>query len=190
MIGPMKIGDGGVSDTVGEFAHWVGRSLPETRILELGTLRSDPNFPTHHREWNPLANWVFSDIEEGVDVDIPADAHTLAPFADAAFDAIVAVSVWEHLARPWLACHAAYRVLKPGGRMYVATHQSFPIHGYPDDYFRFSDHALALIFEDAGFIVDSTDYSYPAQIIPPPEVTRWNSAAPVYLNVDAAMTKP
>jgi SAM-dependent methyltransferase len=186
----MKIGGmGGVSKSVDAFAEWMGNLPPGALILELGTKRSDPSFPTHHKEWNPAAKWTLSDLDWGEDVDITSDAHDLAVFDDNAFEALIAVSVWEHLARPWVAAQAAYRVLAPGGRMYVATHQTFPLHGYPDDYFRFSTDAMRVIFEDAGFTVDSADYTYPAKITPPAEVTRWNTAAPAYLNVDALLTK-
>jgi SAM-dependent methyltransferase len=164
------------------------------RILELGTKRSDPEFPTHHREWLPDGRWTMADIEHGLDVDVVADAHDLpSSFAAAhgladiaGFDAVIAVSVWEHLERPWVAAESVADVLAPGGWVYVATHQTFPLHGYPSDFFRFSREALALIFDDAGFEVLATSYAYRCTIVPPPEVTRWNRAPDVeaWLNVD------
>jgi SAM-dependent methyltransferase len=125
----------------------------------------------------------MSDVTDGLDVDVVADAHDLAPFATSSFDAYIAVSVYEHLRQPWVAAKAAHRVLKNGGTLLVVTHQTFPIHGYPSDFFRFSDVALASIFEDAGFKIIDGGYQYPCQITPPPEVTRWNTAAPAFLNV-------
>jgi SAM-dependent methyltransferase len=175
--------------------------MDQPRILELGTLRWEADRPTHHKDWAPDADWVLSDISPGTDVDVVADAHDLTrywlradgetpPFEDESFDAYIAVSLFEHLERPWRAAQSAERVLRSGGVLYVATHQTFPIHGYPDDYFRFSDRALRLIFEDAGFEVLHAGYAYPCQIIPPPEVTRWNPAAPCWLNVEVAAVKP
>ena len=38
------------------------------------------------------------------------------------------------------------KALKVGGLIYIQTHQSFPLHGYPHDYFRFSREALASLF--------------------------------------------
>jgi SAM-dependent methyltransferase len=125
----------------------------------------------------------MSDIQPGTDVDVVADAHDLISFAPESFDAYAAVSVYEHLRRPWLAAEAARKVLKTGGLLLVVTHHTFPIHGYPSDYFRFSDRALAGIFEDAGFEIVDAGYQYPCEIRPPKEVTRWNSAAESYLNV-------
>jgi SAM-dependent methyltransferase len=165
---------------------------PAARVLELGTLRWEKDRPTHHREWSPEAAWTLSDIGAGTDVDVVADAHTLQPFDGGLFDAYVAVSLYEHLRRPWQATQAAYRVLKPGGLLYVATHQTFPLHGYPSDYFRFSREALAGIFEDAHFEIVDVGYAYPCKIEPPPEVTRWNRAPDVeaWLNVEVFARRP
>lgn len=175
---------------------------PAARILELGTLRWEADRPTHHREWSPEAAWTLSDVSDGTDVDVVADAHHLvrtygeggvsAPFLRGRFDAYVAVSVYEHLARPWIAAGQAADVLKPGGLLYVATHQTFPLHGYPHDYFRFSREALELIFADAGLEIVESGYAYPCTIEPPPEVTRWNRAPDVesWLNVEVFARRP
>lgn len=160
------------------------------RVLELGTMRSNPSFPTHHAEWLPDgATHVMSDAFAGIDVDIVADAHDLEPFDDEEFDAVIAVSVWEHLERPWVAAEALHRVLKKGGLVYVATHQTFPIHGYPSDYFRFSVEAMNVLFGAPKFAQFQGNYMFPCQIIPPPEVTRWNPAAPSFLNVECFSKK-
>ena len=154
------------------------------RVLELGTMRSEAPNPTHHQEWAPQAKeYVMSDFADGLDVDVIADAHDLKPFKRAYFDALIAVSVWEHLTRPWIAAQAVGRVVKPGGIIFICTHQTFPLHGYPNDYFRFSSPALGLIFEDAGFEILEAGYQYPCSIHPPAEVTRWNDAAESFLNV-------
>lgn len=165
---------------------------PAPRVLELGTKRSNPSFPTHHKGWAPHASeYVMSDAELGMDVDVVADAHRLLRVFDTeAFDALVCVSVLEHLARPWVAIKQMAMVLRPGGVMYVATHQTFPLHGYPSDYFRFSTEALGVLAENAGLRVLDSGYTYPCSITPPREVTRWNPHAQCYLNVDALMERP
>lgn len=160
------------------------------KVLELGTMRSNPSFPTHHAEWLPEGTThVMSDAFEGLDVDIVADAHDLAPFGDEEFDAVIAVSVWEHLERPWVAAEAVHRVLKKGGLVYIATHQTFPIHGYPSDYFRFSVEAMNVLFGGPKFTNFQGNYMFPCKIIPPPEVARWNPGAPSFLNVECFSKK-
>lgn len=190
-LGLNSIGSGSAAEAESAFRH----SLDEKQapsVLELGTLRWSPNNPTHRKDWVPHASrYVMSDFQPGVDVDVVADAHDLSPFSDGEFDAYMAISVYEHLRRPWIAAEAARRVLSPGGIALIVTHHTFPLHGYPSDFFRFSDRALAGIFEDAGFEIIDAGYQYPCQIQPPKEVKAWNKAAPCYLNVGIfAKAKP
>lgn len=201
---PAGIGLGGAPGADQLIAELAGMERPS--IIEVGTLRAEPDRPTHHTVWAPHGTWTRVDAWAGTDVDVVDDAHTLATFRlehrsttgivnswpDARFDAYVACSVWEHLRRPWVAMEAAAGVVKPGGLVYVQTHQTFPLHGYPSDYFRFSREALAGIMEDAGLEVLHTGYLYPCTIVPPAEVTRWNTAPDVeaWLNVEALARRP
>lgn len=163
---------------------------PDPVCLELGTKQWEKGTPTHHKSWVPnAASYLKSDITTGIDVEAVSDAHALG-FKDDCFDLVLAISVWEHLAKPWIAAEELARVLKPGGFAMIATHQTFPLHGYPHDYFRFSIEGLKSLFEGAGLVTISTEYVYPAVIKPPSEVTRWNTAAEAYLNVEGIFAKP
>lgn len=177
--------------------------LQRPQLIEVGTLRAEEDRPTHHTAWVPHGRWVKVDREAGPDVDLVADAHDVgqlwaARFGDArveaqeGFDGYVACSVWEHLERPWLAMVAAAALVRRGGLVYVQTHQTFPLHGYPSDFFRFSTGALEVLAADAGLTVLHTGYLYPCRIEPPPEVTRWNRAADVeaWLNVELLARRP
>lgn len=153
-------------------------------ILELGTLRWEADKPTHHKAWHAGADWTMSDWEAGTDVDVVADAHNLAPFEDDRFDALIACSLLEHVARPWLVLQAMARVLRPGGLLYVTTHQTFPLHGYPDDYFRFSTSAMTVLAEDAELEIVRVEHVFPCTIIPHKSVPVWNKAAEAFMNVE------
>lgn len=154
------------------------------RVLELGTRQWVPGVSTHHGRIMPHdGTHVMSDVQEGRDVDVVADAHDLEPFSDEEFDALIAVSVWEHLRKPWIAADSAARILKPGGIIYIQTHFSFPVHGYPSDYGRWTDEGLKALFDKPTWIDQSAELSYPCTITPPEEITVWNDQAPAYLNV-------
>jgi SAM-dependent methyltransferase len=172
--------------------------LPK-RALEVGTMQSVPGVPTKHEGMfvTPgLEEYVGLDVQAGPDVDRVGDLHALPPEWSDYFDAFVAVAVFEHLERPWIAAREVARVLKPGGRFFISTHQCYPIHGYPSDFFRFSKEALRLILEDAGLVVDACDYEHRCLIQPPHNVIKtwrmqhWNKYEPAYLLVNAMGRKP
>jgi hypothetical protein len=141
--------------------------LREPRVLELGTRQAVAGVSTMHRDWVPhAAEFLGTDIEGGADVDVVADVHTLSEVVGAErFDVILSASTFEHLKYPGLAAHELLRTLTVGGLLFVQTHQSFPLHGYPSDYFRFSREALASLFGTTmGFEVLATGYDFPAQV--------------------------
>lgn len=156
--------------------------------LELGTYEWEPGKSTSvARQWFPdLLDHVRTDITAGPGVDQAADAHNLtAVFGDDRFQLVISRSVHEHLARPWIATQSMADMLHEGGLLYIDTHQTFPLHGYPDDYFRFSADALGVLLADAELEVVATGYSWPCTITPAERVDPWNLAAPSYLHVSA-----
>ena len=168
-------------------------------VLEVGTRQSVPGVPTHLMAHFPMVspeNYARLDCEEGPDVDVVGDVHALPGEWSDRFDAFVARAVWEHLKRPWVAATEVARVLKPGGRFLVVTHQCFPLHGYPSDYFRFSPEALRSLFEDAGLLVEGCDYKERCAIVPPPsffpahQIEGWNQAFPSFMLVGVCGSKP
>jgi SAM-dependent methyltransferase len=179
---------------------WAQTASPHCRrVLEVGTLQAVPGLSTHLMAEFPNvknADYVRLDIEPGADVDVVGDIHALPQEWSGRFDAFVASAVWEHLERPWIAAREVARVLAPGGKFLVITHQTFPLHGFPKDFFRFSRDALRLLFEDAGLIVEACDYRNRCLIAPmPPIVPRealeiWNRTYPSFVHVGAAGRKP
>ena len=74
-----------------------------------------------------------------------ADAHSL-PFADETFSFVYALAVFEHLHSPWIAADEIFRVLKPGGEVFVLTAFMQHEHGYPNHYFNMTRSGLERIF--------------------------------------------
>ena len=143
------------------------RLINHPRVLELGTKRSIVDRSTRHDEWLPHAKeYLGTDIESGQDVDIVADVHKLSNFTGIEqFDVIISCSTFEHFKYPHLAAHEIMKVLRLGGLLFIQTHQTYPLHNYPHDYFRFSREALKGLFgTKMGFNVISTDYEFPASV--------------------------
>ncbi len=162
-----------------------GRALAHPSVLELGTRRSIAGRSTRHDAWFPNAGeYSGTDIEAGLDVDFLADVHRLTEVTGTErYDIILTESGFEHFKYPHLAAHEIMRALRIGGLVFVQTHQTFPIHGVPYDYFRFSREALAGLFgTKMGFEVIATNYASPAAIYS--HVDREGHKQPAFLHVN------
>ncbi|HYP48605.1 MAG TPA: methyltransferase domain-containing protein, partial [Thermoleophilaceae bacterium] len=82
-------------------------------------------------------------------VDTLASADAL-PFGDGSFDCVVCTEVLEHCRRPQVVLGEIFRVLRPGGRLFLSTPFLRPLHEMPHDYFRFTPSSLRGLAEDAG----------------------------------------
>ena len=146
-------------------AHCLTLSAP--KALELGARRPDHGASTLRKHWVPNhSEYIGSDIEPGPDVDRVADVHRLSQvFGEESFDVILSCSTFEHFKYPNLAAHEIMKTLKVGGTAYVQTHQTFPLHGAPYDYCRFSKEGLVALFgARMGFVVETVDFEFPARI--------------------------
>ncbi len=75
-----------------------------------------------------------------------ADAHCL-PFRDAAFDAVVTFNTFEHLYDPGQAAREIYRVLKPGGRLFLHGFPAAPVHERPHHYYNATEYGVRQWFK-------------------------------------------
>lgn len=136
-------------------------------VLETGVKRSIPDRSTLHKDWVPHAGeYIGTDFQNGADVDVVADLHDLSRnFDENRFDAIISCSTLEHVQYPWISAIEMCRVLKPGGLVFIQTHQTYPLHAYPYDYWRFSAEALQTLFcEKVGFKTLHSSYEFPCHI--------------------------
>jgi len=145
-------------------------ALDKPRILELGTKRSEMNLEKgtiHKAEFKNYSEYVGTDVEEGIDVDIVADAHKLSDtLGEERYDVIISCSTFEHFKYPTLVAHEIMKVLKLNGLLFIQTHQAFPLHAFPTDFFRFSTEALESLFGTKnGFNVINTWYEFECDIV-------------------------
>jgi SAM-dependent methyltransferase len=136
-----------------ELRKFAGSISPGMRILDGGAGECP------FRPWFKGAKYVAIDNAVGDEswdysqLSAYADLTEL-PFADASFDAAINIVVLEHVAYPAKAIGEFRRVLRPGGRIFVAVPQVWELHQAPHDFFRYTRCGLELLLRDAGFEIE------------------------------------
>ena len=148
------------------FFKWLEETDKSLAVLELGSRARSGNtnrdkIPAHHR-------YIGFDLLEGENVDVVGDAHCLSELVEHnSLDAVFGVSVIEHLAMPWKVALELNRTLKRGGRAMFFTHQAWPLHDSPFDFWRYSRESWPAIFNaSSGFKVLSSAVGDPGRIHP------------------------
>lgn len=174
-------------NALNQWVKYIEINTPRGRILLTGFHAQQGTVNLDYFGYAKNAKWITTDIE-GDDVDIRADLHSIDRHVGD-LNGIFSPATLEHIERPWVAMSAMSRSLKVGGALFLHTHQTFPLHGYPNDYYRFSVEALKSLCFDAGLNVLSASYDNPCIIKPPKNVTVWNRDAASYLNVSIFAVK-
>jgi len=67
------------------------------------------------------------------------------------YGSCVCAETLEHVAYPEKFLKNVWILLRPGAWIVITTPFAFPIHGFPNDYWRFTPEGLKLLLKDAGF---------------------------------------
>ncbi len=90
------------------------------------------------------AAWDYGKLDAIADL-------TALPFRSGTFDACINIVTLEHVRDPLAALRELERTLAPGGRALVIVPHEWEVHQSPHDYFRYTRHGMAYLFESAGF---------------------------------------
>jgi SAM-dependent methyltransferase len=82
--------------------------------------------------------------------DLEWDGATL-PRPDASVDSVLLTEVLEHCAEPGAVLKEVWRVLRPGGFLFMTVPFIWPMHAIPHDEYRYTPFALERLLKDAGF---------------------------------------
>ena len=93
------------------------------------------------------ARLITVDIDAEASPDIVADAHDLHMIPDQSADCVVSMCVLEHCAKPWLVMDEIFRILKPGGKIFIGVPFMFPFHADPIDNYRVSFKGIDILCE-------------------------------------------
>ena len=92
------------------------------------------------------ADVIGVDMQAGPGVDRVLDLEETLPADFGPFAHIECMSVLEHSRRPWLMAANLERVLELGGSIFVTVPFVWRVHGYPDDYWRFTASGVRELF--------------------------------------------
>jgi SAM-dependent methyltransferase len=115
---------------------WTNRARMTGRVMDVGVYI--------RREWVGPGYFTFGEHGEDIKGDLCA-----IPFEDASIDVAIVTEVLEHCANPFAAVAELYRVVKPGGLLFVTSPFFWPTHGIEgeyQDYWRFTRQGWELLF--------------------------------------------
>lgn len=141
------------------------RNHPGAKVLDIGGRnRSGTDYSAQF----PNLEYIVLDVIPGKNVDIVCDAHEMSKaLMPESFDYIVSYSVFEHLLMPWKVAIEINRLLKPGGKTFITSHQTVGLHDAPWDFWRFSHHSWDAIFNiKSGFRILDRVQDHEQFIIP------------------------
>ena len=151
---------------VRDFFSWINDHAETLKVVEIGSrARSGNNSRSRIDERH---SYVGTDLMDGENVDLVADAHRLSEHIDhGTVDAVFGLSVIEHVAMPWKMAIELNRILKVGGRAMFMTHHTWPLHDYPFDFWRFSEQSWNAIFNArTGFRVVEATLGEEGRVLP------------------------
>ena len=89
-------------------------------------------------------NWDFSKLS------VFGDVQQL-PFESSFADAALNIWVMEHIPNPQSMVDEMYRILKPGGKVFLVVPFALHEHQQPYDYYRYTRFGVKHLFDTAGF---------------------------------------
>ena len=83
---------------------------------------------------------------------------TEIPVENDCFDFIIFTQVLEHTPTPCKVLEELFRTLKPGGKILYSGPFYYEEHEEPYDYYRFTQHGIRYLMEEAGFSLERLDW--------------------------------
>lgn len=95
------------------------------------------------------SEYVGLDISSGKNVDIAvSDPYDWVELNGRQFDVVISGQCLEHCSKPWLTAQQILKHCKSNGWIAVIAPFMQKKHGYPHDYFRFTDDGLISLFDN------------------------------------------
>ncbi|WP_306150739.1 class I SAM-dependent methyltransferase [Roseovarius sp. MMSF_3281] len=137
----------------GNVRAWIERHADKLGddVLEVGSRSHGPGKWWIINRDLAQGKWTGMDFQDGENVDVVADLHAMPQDWTGRYSGVLCSEVMEHVKYPDIALAEIKRVLRPGGVAVFTTLTAFPLHGYPEDYRRWTESGLRVDLERAGF---------------------------------------
>lgn len=122
----------------------------EKDILDVGGGMGFDKWLLKYKELFNGCNYKTLDCDNATGADIIGNIHNM-PIKSESIDAIICSSVLEHVENPHIAVKEMFRILKNNGKIFVYVPSIYPYHArknHYQDYWRFFDDSLRLLFKD------------------------------------------
>ena len=117
-------------------------------VIDLGGGKN----PSYERFWQiKPEKFIRVDINEKAEPDVIADLNEPLPFPDNYTDVVFLFSVIYILKDPTQVFKEIYRILKPGGRLFLTSPFIFNEAKEPTDYWRLTSEALEKLLKESRF---------------------------------------
>ena len=123
-------------------------------IVEIGSRYYGGSMQNNFRPDFPGLSYVGIDLTRGKGVDLVCDLTGDIQWFGSRFQTAICLSVMEHCAQPFKMAENITRLLDPEAVLFLSVPFVWRIHGFPDDYWRFTPAAIRLLFP--AFTVDET----------------------------------
>ena len=136
---------------VTNFVEGVAKNLPSgASILDAGAGECVYKRFFSHCNYKAIDLAVGENKWNYANLDYVGPLHDM-PIGDETFDAILCTQVLEHLEWPRESVKEMYRVLKPGGKIFLTVPMAHNEHQVPYDFFRYTSYGISSICKHAGF---------------------------------------
>ncbi len=118
------------------------------------------------RPFFPGRKYVGADIREGPGVDVILNLHHLNLPSESAGTVLI-LDTLEHVEFLRKAIKETQRILRSDGILIISSVMNFPIHDYPDDYWRFTPEAFKSLLKPfaSSFVDFAGESNFPHTVI-------------------------
>ncbi|MCK4234496.1 class I SAM-dependent methyltransferase [candidate division WOR-3 bacterium] len=135
---------------------WVKKSLDsflKSSNIERGIVFDLGGGETPYKEIIKKKNVTYfsGDLRFSRKIDLILNLNYPLPFKDRISDFVIITQVLEHLPNPLFTLLEIYRVLIPGGKLFITVPSFFRLHELPNDFYRFTYYGFEFLLQEAGF---------------------------------------